>query len=64
MEAKKKPAKKDKTESNINDFAVDDHVKVNSGLFASLALLAPICPVLVRETSETPSEGTNLAGHG
>ena len=29
MEAKKKPAKKDKTERNINDFSVGDHVKVN-----------------------------------
>lgn len=29
MEAKKKPAKNDKTERNINDFAVGDHVKVN-----------------------------------
>jgi ribosomal protein L19 len=29
MEAKKKPAKKDKTERNINDFAVGDRVKVN-----------------------------------
>jgi hypothetical protein len=29
MEAKKKPAKNDKTERNINDFAVGDHIKVN-----------------------------------
>ena len=29
MEAKKKPTKNDKTERNINDFAVGDHVKVN-----------------------------------
>lgn len=29
MEAKKKPAKNDKTERNINDFAVGDRVKVN-----------------------------------
>jgi hypothetical protein len=29
MEAKKKPAKNDKTERNINDLAVGDHVKVN-----------------------------------
>jgi hypothetical protein len=29
MEAKKKPAKSDKTERNINDFAVGDRVKVN-----------------------------------
>ena len=29
MEAKKKPAKKDKTERKINDFSVGDHVKVN-----------------------------------
>lgn len=35
-----------------------------SRLFASLALLAPICPELVRETPEIPSEGTNLAAHG
>ena len=28
MEAKKKPAKNDKTERNINDFAVGDRVKV------------------------------------
>ena len=29
MEAKKKPTKNDKTERNINDFTVGDHVKVN-----------------------------------
>jgi hypothetical protein len=29
MEAKKKPAKNDKAERNINDFAVGDRVKVN-----------------------------------
>ena len=29
MEAKKKPAKNDKTERNINDFAVGDRVRVN-----------------------------------
>jgi hypothetical protein len=29
MEAKKKPAKNDKTERNIIDFAVGDRVKVN-----------------------------------
>jgi hypothetical protein len=29
MEAKKKPTKNDKTEQNINDFAVGDRVKVN-----------------------------------
>jgi hypothetical protein len=29
MEAKKKPTKNDKTERNINDFVVGDHVKVN-----------------------------------
>ncbi len=29
MEAKKKPAKNDKGERKINDFAVGDHVKVN-----------------------------------
>jgi hypothetical protein len=29
MEAKKKPAKNDKTERNINDFVVGDRVKVN-----------------------------------
>jgi len=29
MEAKKKPAKNDKTERNINDFSVGDHVMVN-----------------------------------
>ena len=28
MDAKKKPAKNDKTERNINDFAVGDRVKV------------------------------------
>jgi hypothetical protein len=29
MEAKKKPAKNDKTERSINDFAVGDRVRVN-----------------------------------
>jgi hypothetical protein len=29
MEAKKNPVKNDKTERNMNDFAVGDRVKVN-----------------------------------
>jgi hypothetical protein len=50
--------------THISDASMGIFFDVPETVRASISSIRPICRELVRETSETLSEGTNLAGHG